>query len=563
MNLTRSMNDLAAVYGKIQPTTPQKPQAPVLESVKQYASNGDRNAQMLNEIYGNIAKQRPAKQLNEAVDEPGQGPEYRQDPREIESSGVSENEPSSREKLILNAINVVADTYQAGDEWPELTWAVDTEVLNKTGKGLSDQERDMVSASLKRLLKQEDEIDVVKSDINKDNKLSGYEKARGGAIDKAMGGSGKMPKGEHVSEAKKSNSAKKTDKKANKKKADTDPYEIFKQVKLSVLKNLRKEKFELFGAKNQKHLMNATNYKPQAPKGFKVAGSKKKPVIKSSGKSDFQNLPKVTDKPPGSPFIKNSGPKSTGVEIPQEPLEPSKKVKGDNVYEVNKFSQGVKKINERNINTDMSKSIFDKLFEDVMADDDAAALGATDADLGDVGGDLDMGAEEDLGGEDVTITLPRDVAQQFYDALGAMLAGGEEGLGDEGEGLEGDLGDEAGEGEEGGEMGEEDNEEKDDVMGEEIEAEELGHPLVNQKKGTDLSKVSSGSNKVASEVTKLAKSSKGGDGKVTDKVGNDGDEGHPLVNQKKGTELANPKGKGNVVKSTVSSKAGDTFFQAN
>ena len=39
----------------------------------------------------------------------------------------------------------------------------------------------------------QDEIDVKKSDLNKDGKLSKYEKTRGGAIDKAMGGSGKLP----------------------------------------------------------------------------------------------------------------------------------------------------------------------------------------------------------------------------------------------------------------------------------------------------------------------------------------------------------------------------------
>lgn len=41
--------------------------------------------------------------------------------------------------------------------------------------------------------KDEEDIDVAKSDLDKDGELSGYEKARGAAIDKAMGGSGKMP----------------------------------------------------------------------------------------------------------------------------------------------------------------------------------------------------------------------------------------------------------------------------------------------------------------------------------------------------------------------------------
>ena len=42
--------------------------------------------------------------------------------------------------------------------------------------------------------KDEDDIDVEKSDLDNDGKLNDYEKARGAAIDKAQGGSGKMPK---------------------------------------------------------------------------------------------------------------------------------------------------------------------------------------------------------------------------------------------------------------------------------------------------------------------------------------------------------------------------------
>lgn len=42
-------------------------------------------------------------------------------------------------------------------------------------------------------LKDQDEIDVDKSDLDGDGKLNGYEKKRGAAIDKARGGSGKMP----------------------------------------------------------------------------------------------------------------------------------------------------------------------------------------------------------------------------------------------------------------------------------------------------------------------------------------------------------------------------------
>jgi len=44
----------------------------------------------------------------------------------------------------------------------------------------------------------EDEINKVKADLNKDGKLSDYEKTRGAAIDKAMGGSGELAKDEEA-----------------------------------------------------------------------------------------------------------------------------------------------------------------------------------------------------------------------------------------------------------------------------------------------------------------------------------------------------------------------------
>ena len=106
---------------------------------------------------------------------------------------------------------------------------------------------------------------------------------------------------------------------------------------------------------------------------------------------------------------------------------------------------------------------------------------------------------------------------------------------------------------------EDEDEENFNYFGEEIEAEDLGHPLVNQKKGNP-EKPSGGNNKVKSSVTGNV-GSKGGDGKVTDKVGDDGDEGHPLVNQKKGNPTS-VKGSANVVKSKI--KGGNQeFFQRN
>lgn len=547
MNLTRQMQSLADLYSSVKPVQ-EKTYTPTQTS-KSYSSTSDKNSNVLNEMYTNIFKKNTKNQIvNESASEDGMGPESRVRSDEPAPFGYGDDNTDPREKLILNAVMVVADTKEADDNINDLLASVNLHVKDKTGKALNTAENKMVIDSLKRLTAQEDEINVNKSDLNNDGKLSGYEKNRGAAIDKAMGGDGKLPKGEHVAEAAKSYSAKK----AHEGKDIGKPGKQFKKIAKgaakkygskkagekvagAVLAKLRKEKFEFHGGKKNPNLMNGTNYKLQTPKGFKPAG-----------KGANQTFSAANKPAPKAPFIKNSGPESDGVELPQEPIEPGKKNK-NNLYNVNNFSQGAKKINEKNINKDMSKSIFDKLYEDVMADDDAIALGATDAAL-----DADMGGEADLGEDtgDVTITIPRDVAEHLHAILADILGGAETEMGEEGEA---------------GEMGEEEGGEEDEqgnVMGEEIEAEDLGHPLVNQKKG-DPTPVKGKSNVVDSTASKLAKVGKGGDGKVTDKVGNDGDEGHPLVNQTKGTELSNVKGKGNVVKSTASSKVGDTFFQAN
>jgi hypothetical protein len=68
-----------------------------------------------------------------------------------------------------------------------------------------------------------------------------------------------------------------------------------------------------------------------------------------------------------------------------------------------------------------------------------------------------------------------------------------------------------------------------------------------------LNKVSSGSNCVPGEVTTAGKKAgKAGDGKVTDKVGNDGDKGHALVGSGvSGGAPTSVKGKANVVNSKI------------
>lgn len=149
-----------------------------------------------------------------------------------------------------------------------------------------------------------------------------------------------------------------------------------------------------------------------------------------------------------------------------------------------------RKITKESINTGMSiNNLFDRLYEEVMGDEEALGI--------DTGSEVeDLGGEDEMGDE-VTLSLPRDVAQQLHDALGALLGGEDEG---EGEGME-----------------------------DEGEDEDMGSPFpeaVEFENAPDgVSKLTGKDNKVG----KLPVSSGGGDGKYTDEVGEDGDYGHSLV----------------------------------
>ena len=190
----------------------------------------------------------------------------------------------------------------------------------------------------------------------------------------------------------------------------------------------------------------------------------------------------------------------------------------------------------------MSKSIFDKLYEDVMSDQavdtdttDAAALGLPSVDAG-----------EGETKEEVTLTLPRDVAQKLCDVLRDILD------------VEGDMKDEQEHEDEVSDetASDEANEEKHDKKDEEEEED-------NQevaKEATELKEVPASAgqglqkkdNKVG-DVTKSLVSHGAGDGKVTDKCGNDGEKGHALVGSGvKGGASTSPKGKANVVSSKTS-----------
>jgi len=238
---------------------------------------------------------------------------------------------------------------------------------------------------------------------------------------------------------------------------------------------------------------------------------------------------------------KNSGPENADG-FKKDLIDPET-AKNDNFYTPKKFSQNLEKTEVQTINNFMSKSIFDKLYEDVMSGR-PEDVEASDAEA------LGLPGEEGAGEEsDVSFTLPRDVAQKLVDVLHVAL-------GEENSDEHSDEGsDEVGELDAGG--AEEANEEKKEEKDEENEEEEEDGVA---KEGTEMKELPASAgqslqkkdNKVG-DVTNSLKSSGPGDAKVTDKVGNDGEKGHALVGGGiKGGAPTSPKGKANVVDSKTS-----------
>ena len=120
-----------------------------------------------------------------------------------------------------------------------------------------------------------------------------------------------------------------------------------------------------------------------------------------------------------------------------------------------------------------NKSLFEKLFEEVMENDEAA-LGIEGGDsAGDMGGEGEDFGGDDMGGDEVTLTLDKATAEKLMDLLSAAMGGGHE---EEGE-AEGDEfgGSEEGAGEEHfGGMGSEDAEEEEEEDAEEEEDDDEG-----------------------------------------------------------------------------------------
>jgi hypothetical protein len=125
-----------------------------------------------------------------------------------------------------------------------------------------------------------------------------------------------------------------------------------------------------------------------------------------------------------------------------------------------------KKLKESSLNKNMSKSQFEKLYENVMQDENEA-LGLPSDDTGaDDLGDGGFGGDETE--DTVTVTLDKATAKVLIQALQAVvgedesedLGGEDEGFGDEGEGEDEGFGDISGSQDDAEEDKEEDEEEK-------------------------------------------------------------------------------------------------------
>jgi hypothetical protein len=217
---------------------------------------------------------------------------------------------------------------------------------------------------------------------------------------------------------------------------------------------------------------------------------------------------------------------------------PNKSLKdSDKKFKAKKKKNNKKVKNSGKIVTDsinsFMKSEFDKLFENVMGDDESAfdvtpTMGPEGSEA-----DVDATAETEGGEDEVTITLSKELAQQLHDVLmGVLEVEGE--MGDEDSDLE-DLGIDL-EGEDEGGMGDED-----ENLNDSTEISELGDKSASLK---------GKNNKVHMPI-----SPKGGkaDAKVTDEVGTKV-EGHPMDKESSLTKSDNK------VHSTKTNKPGAHLF---
>lgn len=264
----------------------------------------------------------------------------------------------------------------------------------------------------------------------------------------------------------------------------------------------------------------------------------------------------LKDKATKNPFFhKDSGPENADG-FKKEIVDPKTNKGKENVYEPEKFSHNIEKKVKESINNFMNnKSIFDKLYEEVMGGtEDAEALDAQELGIGpDQEGEK---SEAEMSSKEL-IAKALELLQLAHDKCpseGGDEHEGSDEFGPEAGKEEGQEDEEDGEEQEEGKKEEKKEDKKEEVAGEAVDAEEVGTPIVDgEKLSKGLNKVSSGSNVVPGDVSTAGKKAgKGGDSKTTDKVGNDGDKGHALVGGGVSGGAPTPvKGKSNVVNSRI------------
>jgi len=244
-------------------------------------------------------------------------------------------------------------------------------------------------------------------------------------------------------------------------------------------------------------------------------------VPKDTFKTQTEKKVTVAKADPKAFISKPSGPAEADG-FKEATLDP-KTTKDDNFYEPKKFSQNCEKTETETINNFMNKSIFDKLYEDVMSDrgDD---MESTDLDALGIPGEEPTG---EVGEDTVTITIDKDLAQKLHDVLMGVLEVEGEAEGEaEGESEDSEFCDDA--------------EEEEQTLGEATALEELP-----KSKGESLQ---AKNNKVG-DVTSGLTSKGDGEGAITDECGTKDTGKHALVQD---LDSGNLKGKNNKVTSKTS-----------
>lgn len=259
---------------------------------------------------------------------------------------------------------------------------------------------------------------------------------------------------------------------------------------------------------------------PQTTSGYMSPKIDKKAMSKQDIDDNLYNIDNLSYDEDEEDKKSSKPKKSENSKEATKKIDNTAKAKKTGIYkakEDEEIAKESRKIAKESINNFMRrKSIFDKLYENVMQPGSSPMGGSDMNDEMDDSQELDaLGIEDETEGEgdEVTFTLDRATAEKLHEVLMAAMNGGEDEIGGEDEGLE-----------------DEGLEDEDEYAGEEDEEgfwdedeEDLGNPVSGAKE------VNMGKN---NKVGNLKVQSGGASSAYTNKVGADGDHGHAIVNAK-------------------------------